>query len=409
MKSMVAWMVVIGLAGPVAMARAEGPMGSLVIIGGGLRFNEPEVWTQVIDLAGGSGARIAVFPTASDEPAKSGGRAVEVLRRYGADAFLVPVAVKNFDVDCRQAVIDKDLIEQVRTAGGVFFVGGAQSRIVQALYMDDRRHTPMLDAIWEVYHRGGVVAGTSAGAAVMSQVMYRDPPGVLETLSRGVRMGKEIDRGLGFLRPEWFVEQHCLARGRFARALVAMHSQGIQYGIGVDENTALVVRNGSNVKVAGYRGAVVLDLSEATHDPALPAFNLKNARLSYLDHGDSFNLETKELTPAPEKREDLRIDPNGQDFKPFEDKPLFTTDILGNNTVADLMTRLIEHKAHEAIGLAFSGHAAREQPTQGFEFRFYREKDSVGWYTESQGSDDYTVQNIHLDIRPVEVTGPLYR
>lgn len=409
MKSMVAYMAVFGLAWMASAARAEDSMGSLVIIGGGLRFNESEVWTQVVDLAGGKGARIAVFPTASDEPAKNGGRAVDVLRRYGAEAFLVPVALKNFDVDCRQAVENPALIDKVRTAGGVFFVGGAQSRIIQALLTDDRRRTPMLDAIWEVYHRGGVVAGTSAGAAVMSRVMYRDPPSVLDTLSHGVRMGKEIDQGLGFLRPEWFVEQHCLARGRFARALVAMHSQGIQFGIGVDENTALVVRNGNDVKVAGNRGAVVLDLSEATHDPAMAAFNLKNARLSYLDRGDRFNLETKELTPAPEKREDLWIDPNGQDFKPFDDKPLFTTDILGNNTVADLMTRLIEHKAHEAIGLAFSGHVARERPTQGFEFRFYRDKDSVGWYTESQGSDDYTVQNIHLDIRPVEVTGPLYR
>ncbi len=61
----------------------------------------------------------------------------------------------------------------------------------------------------------------------------------------------------------------------------------LKFGIGVAENTALVVTGGNQVKVIGDHGAVVMDLSKATGDPAVEGFNLKNARLSYLDRGDS--------------------------------------------------------------------------------------------------------------------------
>jgi cyanophycinase len=87
---------------------------------------------------------------------------------------------------------------------------------------------------------------------------------------------------------------------------------------------------------------------------------------------------------------------------------MFYTDILGNATVADLLGRLIDNEEDEAIGLAFNGLDAREQPSDGFEFRFYRGPDSRGWYTESFGGEDYTVLGIHLDIRPISIAGPLY-
>jgi cyanophycinase len=87
---------------------------------------------------------------------------------------------------------------------------------------------------------------------------------------------------------------------------------------------------------------------------------------------------------------------------------MFYTDILGNATVADLLGRLIDNEENEAIGLAFNGLDAREQPSDGFEFRFYRGPDSKGWYTESFGGEDYTVLGIHLDIRPISIAGPLY-
>jgi cyanophycinase len=401
--------LVIGIAALLPSACFAEPKGSLVIGGGAIRFDDLRVWSKIVELAGGPGAKIAIFPTASGNPRATGKRLIETFRKAGADAFVVPVAVKNIDVDYREAVNDPKLIEQVRKAGGVYFTGGEQDRILKALRTPDGQNTPLLEAVWDVYRRGGVVAGSSAGAAVMSRVMYRDAEFVLPTLQRGVTMGKEIAPGLGFIGPSWFVEQHCLTRGRFARALVVMHSQGFKYGIGVDENTALVIHGGRELEVIGYRGAIVLDMSQTTSDPQVKAFNLKNVRISYLDRGDSVDLETLAITPSPEKEDGQKIDPNGPDFKPLHDRVLFSNDILGNTTLIDLLTKLINNKQSEAIGLAFDGLFAKTHAAQGFEFRFYREADSVGWVTEAFGGEDFTVSNIHLDVQPIDVVASFYK
>jgi len=382
--------------------------GSLVILGGSERFDHIEYWEQIVELAGGPGCRIAVFPTASGDPVKKGGWVISALNKAGADAFLVPVAWRKMPLSPQEAVADPELVEQVRESTGVFLIGGEQDKIVKALYTPEGQNTPMLDAVWDVYKKGGVIAGTSAGAAVMSRIMYRDADSVLETMLRGVHFGKEIDRGLGFLDGEWFVDQHCLVRGRFARTLVAMHDQGFKYGLGVDENSGVIVRNGKDLEVIGYKGALVLDLSRAQHDPKLNRFNLKNVRLTYLDRGDRYDLKTRVVTPSDDKLDDEKLDPKSPDFRPYLDRPLFFNDILGNTTVADLMGKLMECIHAEAIGLAFDGIEARKHSVDGFEFKFTRDDDSVAWYTESHGGDDYTVLNIRLDIRPIRITGPLY-
>jgi cyanophycinase len=387
--------------------------GSLVIAGGALRFDDPEVWTEIVELAGGPKSKIAIIPTASANPSLAGKRAAAVFTRFGADPVVVPLGIppgKDSAAKDQPAVaVDPQWAERVRSAGGVYFAGGEQARITDALRTADGKATPLLDAIWDVYRRGGVIAGTSAGAAIMSHFMYRDAEQVLPTLQHGVKMGKEVDYGLGFIGDKWFVEQHCLARGRFARALVLMQHQGYKFGIGVDENTALVVRHSHEVKVIGYKGAVVMDLSQASRDPTIQGFNIKNVKLTYLDRGDQIDLDTAVVTPSEEKRAGVKLDPNSADFSPHHDRFFFSNDILGNTTVAEMLARLINNKKAEAIGLAFDGYFARQQTTQGFEFRFYRAKDSLGWCTEAYGGEDYTVTNIHLDIRPVDVMASFYR
>ena len=385
------------------------PRGALVIVGGSERFRDRELWDTIVELAGGERPRIAVFPTAGGkDAARTSGQVVQALARAGAEPIVVPVAKGHADRDVRDAVVDPDLVRLVRTATGVYFTGGAQGRIVDALVDDEGHDTPMLRAIRDVYRDGGVIAGTSAGAAIMGHVMYRDAPAPLDILRHGIGFGKELDHGLGFLDSSWFVEQHCLVRGRFARAIVAMRTQGIPYGIGVDENTALVVRGGRDATVIGYKGVLIIDASQAGSDADVDGFNVSNVKLSYLDRGDAIDLETLAVTPAVEKRDEIVLDPSAADFAPYYDHRMFYTDILGNATVADLLGRLIDNAEGEAIGLAFSGSDAREQPVDGFEFRFYRGPESKGWYTESFGGEDYTVLSIHLDIRPISVAGPLY-
>ncbi|MFO0905262.1 MAG: cyanophycinase [Pirellulales bacterium] len=390
-----------------AQADREQARGSLVIMGGSERFDNRVIWSEIVKQAGGDGSRIAVFPTASGAPQVDGDDVVRILKEEGADAFLVPLAIRGLDTDYRDVVRDPAIVESVRQSQGVFFVGGEQARIRQALVTPEGENTPLLEAVWHVYRDGGVVAGTSAGAAVMSRIMFRSAQSVLNTMQHGVTMGREIDYGLGFLDPDWFVDQHCLVRGRFARALVAMHDQGFGFGFGIDEDTALVVA-GDQARVIGYRGVLVFDLSDASSDPKLAPFNLKNARLSYLDRGDSIHLRTLRISPSPEKQAGRRVVPAAADFRPrFRQRPVFN-DILGNMAVHDLMVKLVDNRSDEGLGLAFDGAAALAGPTAGFEFRFYRGDDSEAWQTEAFGGDDYTVANIHVDVSPVQLVGPLY-
>lgn len=398
-------------AGDVAAAAQDknAPAGSLVIIGGSARHDNDAIWERVIQLARNPKPKIAVFPSASAYPLKNGQRAVDHFNQLGAQAFLVPVALSGIpDVDCRTAVRDPALIDAVRAADGIFFIGGSQGKIRDALVDESGKNTPMLDAVWEVYRRGGVVAGTSAGAAIMSRVMFRDAGNILSTMVNGVRMGKEVDLGLGFLDSAWFVDQHCLVRGRFARAMVAMHSQQIPYGVGIDEDTAIVVERGVEAQVIGIRGAVLIDLTKAKSEPGRPEFNIQQARLSYLNHGDRFNLKTMAVTPADPKVRDRKIDPTAPDFRPSVGRRLFYNDILGNTTLLDVLSRVIDHREGKATGLAYDGIAAQEGPTTGFEFKFYRGEGSLGWETEINGTTDATIQNIYVDVCPVNIHGPIY-
>ncbi|WP_322404344.1 cyanophycinase [Massilia luteola] len=382
-----------------AAADAPPPKGSLVIIGGNLRPANGPVWERIIQLAGGKGARIAVFASASGMPEQSGKSLVGRLDSYGAKAFFVPVAVKLSGSDYRAAADDPGLAEAVRGANGAFFAGGDQSRITRALRHEDGSNTRVLDALWEMYRGGGVIAGSSAGAAIMSSTMFARPKAVLATLKLGVAEGQEITDGLGFIGDDVFIDQHLLVRGRFARMLPAMLKKGYKLGLGIDEDTAMVVLPSRDVEVIGYKGALVLDLADATvHEGA---FNVTNVRVSYLDNGDRFNIVTHEYTPSDDKA-DGKLDPS----RPYYREPLFTADILGNSTVVDLMSKLIDSDQPDAIGITL-GSPNGVQPDLGFEFRFTRTDDSVGY--QSASMETYSIYNMRLDIRPILIRRPLYQ
>ena len=155
----------------------------------------------------------------------------------------------------------------------------------------------------------------------------------LDTIKHGIDKGKHVDVGLGFVGDDYFVDQHFLARGRFARALLAMRDYGFTFGLGVDEDTAIVLKDG-RFDVVGYNGVLVLDLSDATTDRGLKAFNVKKARLSYLDAGDRMDLKTRTITVHKLKAAG-RIDPRANDFAPSEREPaeLYFADILGSGAI----------------------------------------------------------------------------
>lgn len=394
-----------------AAAKSSAPAsvvpGPAFAIGGALRDDNTAVWTRLVELAGGRGARFVVLSTASGDPEAAAKGTIAALVAHGAVAEHLPVAPQLKGVDLPRAVRDPALIAKVRAANGVFFTGGDQARIVDAL-RPGGEESPLLLAIRELQQRGGVIAGTSAGAAIMSRTMFRDPASVITLMKGPLRPGQDFDAGLGFAQSDLFVDQHFLARGRIGRMLALMHARGMTLGLGVEEDGAAVLQ-GDQIEVLGIGGALLVDLTDAASDPKLGAFNLANARLTLLGDGDRYDLRTRTLLPSRAKIEGQRIDPRAADFKPYNDDAPFALDVLAGGVVVDRMVRIVDGKATESRGLAFDASPDAAAPQDlGFEFRFFRRPDTLGWDDPVASADAYTIANIRLDVVPVRVAQPLF-
>jgi cyanophycinase len=205
------------------------------------------------------------------------------------------------------------------------------------------------------------------------------------------------------------VDQHFLARGRLGRMLPLMLSRGLQLGIGVEENSAAILR-GREFEVVGEGGALLVDLADATTDAGRGAFNVAGVRLTYLGDGDRFDLRTRALTPSPLKVRGSLVDPRAAGFRPSLEAAPFLLDVLADGAVLRAMTGVLDGPSAEVRGLAFDGRSEAVPPRDlGFEFRFYRGPDTRGWYSSGSGQDAYTVANVRLDVAPVQVAQPLYR
>jgi cyanophycinase len=402
-----------------AQTQAPAPRpGLAVAIGGALKLDNDAVWQRLVKEAGGPGSKFAVFATAAENPARSAERLADALRRAGAVAEFIPVAPRLAGVDLAATRDDPALVAKVAAMQGVFFSGGAQE-LITATLMPQGKPTAMLKAVREVFARGGVVAGTSAGAAIMSDWMFRDAQDALAVLKGRLREGKEIDRGLGFVGPQLFVDQHFLKRGRIGRLLPVMHRKGYRWGLGVEENSAALVRDGQ-IEVIGARGALLVDLAQAQFDPQSAAFSVRGAVLTFLDRGDRHDLRSNVTTPSADKLAGKLIDPNAQGFEPYFKRASFYPDMLGDNTIVNAMAQLLDSPDRELKGLAFNGRALLDRhaiaadggqdadPTLGFEFRLYKAPDTVGYFTGAWGGEDYSVFRMRLDVTPVRLNSPLY-
>ncbi len=365
------------------------------------------MWSRLVGLAGGPGARFVVLATASGDPEAAARGTIAALTAHGALAEHLRVAPELKDVDLARAVRDPALIDQVRAANGVFFTGGDQGRIVDTL-RPGGVESPLLAAIRELQQRGGVVAGTSAGAAIMSRTMFRDPASVITLMKGPMRPGQDFDAGLGFAQSDLFVDQHFLARGRLGRMLPLMQAHGMTLGVGVEEDSAAIL-HGDVIEVLGSGGALLVDLVDAATDAKLGAFNVSNARLTYMGHGDRYDLRTRTLTPARAKLDGQVIVPHAADFKPYHADAPFTLDVLAAGAVLGRMIRIVDGRATESRGLAFDASPDAAAPRDlGFEFRFSRRADTLGWYDPVASADAYTLANIRLDVVPVRVAQPLF-
>jgi len=248
--------------------------GSLVVVGGAMR--SPEIYRRFLELAGGPEAPIVYIPTAG------GGDEYDEFYQ-GLNAWRENGA-RNISIlhTNDPAVADsEEFIEPLRSAAGVFFGGGRQWRLVDA-YGGTRTEA----AIREVLERGGVVGGSSAGASIQGSYLVRG-----DTETNTIMMG-DHQEGFGYLRNVG-IDQHVLRRNRHFDLIEVVEAHPELLGIGVDENTALVVR-GDNAEVIGDSYVLIYD-NEATVG--------NGGKFYFLAPGDRFNLATREaMRPASTMR-----------------------------------------------------------------------------------------------------------
>lgn len=223
----------------------EQPRGHLVLNGGGGK--PAEVMEKFVELAGGPEARIVVFPTASGEP--DTGEYYQILfAEYGCTNVVVAEVRSTADA------ADRELAAIVSRADGIFFSGGDQRRITQAI-LGTRVGAAVRDAYWG----GAVVGGTSAGTACQSPLMITGDGDFTVITADNV----ELWEGLGLFRGV-VVDQHFVARQRQNRLISAVLEHPELIGVGVDEATAVWVRPDGTFKVLGQGSVIVFDASRAT-------------------------------------------------------------------------------------------------------------------------------------------------
>lgn len=283
--------------GPEGSAQAPGA-GRLVIVGGALARDNAEVYGAIVGGRQGGGP-ICVLPTAGADPAASMASAVTTLASHAGEGAVVGIPLSLEDPGKAD---DPAVAAEIGRCSGFFFTGGVQSRVLQ-VFLPGGRATEAYRALMRRWREGAVVSGSSAGAAMMSAVMISSgsSAGALQhgTVGGGETATREeegeegitLEEGMGFFE-EALLDQHFLARGRIGRLLVAvLATDSVPVGFGIDENTALVVE-GSQARVLGASGVVVVDGRRAVKSAPTRGVGL---RVALAGTGDAVDLETLEV------------------------------------------------------------------------------------------------------------------
>ena len=257
------------------VAEVSGPEnGSLVIVGGGRLSNN--IIEKFIELAGGKDAPIVVIPTAAGRNSYDE-RSASFLKRNGATNVTV-----LHTSDPKEANTDA-FVAPLKNAKGVWFGGGRQWRLV-----DSYKDTKAEKLFWEVLKRGGVIGGSSAGATIQGSYLARG-----DTKNNQIMMG-DHEIGFGFLK-NVAIDQHVLARNRQFDLFTILKKKPELLGIGIDENTAVIVQN-DTFEVLGASYVLMYDSSFWSREGS----NLKNlpekkAQFYFLRSGDKYDLKNRKV------------------------------------------------------------------------------------------------------------------
>lgn len=241
--------------------------GSLVVVGGAMASED--IYQRFIELAGGPDALIVLVPTAAgDDEYDDSYAGMEAWRSHGARNLTILHTTDPSMADT------EDFVEPLETAGGVFFFGGRQFRLV-----DSYAGTRTEEALRKVLDRGGVIGGTSAGASVLGSFLVRG-----DTETNAIIMG-DHQNGFGYLRGV-AIDQHVLRRNRHFDMLELLDARPELLGIGLDEDTAIIVR-GDHFDVLGTSYVLIYDRQTTTG---------REGTFYFLAPGDGYDLATRRAT-----------------------------------------------------------------------------------------------------------------
>lgn len=226
--------------------------GHLVIIGGAEdKYNERRILRKFVTLAGEKAARVLVVPVASDFPEFSADVYTQTFRKLGLEHVAVLRATS------RQDVLETDAEELLKDVTGVFISGGDQMRLASVL--GGTLFARLLER--RVRETNLVLAGSSAGAAGMSASMIVRG----ESSSHPQKNSVRLSPGLGILQ-NVIVDQHFTERGRLSRLITAVAYNPRQLGIGIDENTAVIVAPDGTIEVTGEGTVTIVDGSQVSYN-----------------------------------------------------------------------------------------------------------------------------------------------
>ena len=237
----------------------------LIMIGGGKRT--PDILTKFIELSGNENGKILVIPWASGE------QEIAASNIKNEVAALSKISVDNAPFAPLTAETKASLLAQLKTAKGIFFCGGDQNRI-----MDVLKDEELYKAMHELYKNKVVFAGTSAGTAIMSEIMISGE-GDFKVID-GSKV--ETKKGLGLMN-EIIVDQHFIKRQRQNRLIGLIFKNPTLLGIGIDEDTALYVEQNRYAEVLGESQVMIFETTKQA----------KEMKFIILEKGEKYDLKKR--------------------------------------------------------------------------------------------------------------------
>ncbi|WP_300437282.1 cyanophycinase [Christiangramia sp.] len=271
--------------------------GILIPIGGnekkglrtGEKFNtediDASILSRVVVESGGVEARIVVIPTASSIPDTVSENYIQAFSKLGCENIEVA------DIRKREDCENPQYIKLIKEADCVMFSGGNQSEIINKI-KDSIIHKILID---RYQNSSLVIAGTSAGAMCMSEEMITGGRHKENFVKGAVGMSK----GMGFL-PNVVIDSHFIRRGRFGRLAEAVARFPHLIGIGLAEDTGLVIKECNRVEIVGSAMVIIFDPGELEFNTEANVKNgermsLTNLKTHILAEGDSFNIEKHQV------------------------------------------------------------------------------------------------------------------